>query len=162
VEAYLPFAPGSPGSRATQRAVLRRALRSLDASAPAAKLAYQPVSAPYTPAQCARFVALARHQPTLGRKRNMAFLVGLGLGAGLDGRDLKTVGRDHVVEVRVDATTVLMVTVDRAPPAANGTGTGRVRRPGPERASSCTTGADAGPGPSCWEWTRPVTTSPAR
>jgi len=111
VEAYLPFAPGSPGSRATQRAVLRRALRSLDASAPAAKLAYQPVSAPYTPAQCARFVALARHQPTLGRKRNMAFLVGLGLGAGLDGRDLKTVGRDHVVEVRVDATTVLMVTV---------------------------------------------------
>jgi len=111
VEAYLPSAPGSPGSRATQRAVLRRALRSLDASAPAAKLAYQPVSAPYTPAQCARFVALARHQPTLGRKRNMAFLVGLGLGAGLDGRDLKTVGRDHVVEVRVDATTFLMVTV---------------------------------------------------
>ena len=32
VEAYLPFAPGSPVSRSTQRAVLRRALRSLNAS----------------------------------------------------------------------------------------------------------------------------------
>jgi len=115
VEAYLPFAPGSPGTRATQRAVLRRALRSLDASTPAAKLAYQPVSAPYTPAQCARFVALARHQPSLGRKRNMAFLVGLGLGAGLDGHDLKTVTRADLVDVRLDAsTTVLMVTVSGA------------------------------------------------
>ena len=115
VEAYLPFAPGSPGSRATQRAVLRRALRSLNASAPAPKLAYQPVSAPYTPAQCARFVALARHQPTLGRKRDMAFLVGLGLGAGLDGHDLKTVTRADLVDVRLDAnTTILMVTVSGA------------------------------------------------
>jgi hypothetical protein len=115
VEAYLPFAPGSPGSRATQRAVLRRALRSLNASAPAAKLAYQPVSAPYSPAQCARFVALARHQPSLVRKRNMAFLVGLGLGAGLDGHDLKTVTRADLVDVRLDATTtILMVTVSGA------------------------------------------------
>jgi len=115
VEAYLPFAPGSPGSGSTQRAVLRRALRSLNASTPAAKLAYQPVSAPYSPPQCARFVALARHQPSLGRRRNMAFLVGLGLGAGLDGHDLKTVTRADLVDVRLDAaTTILMVTVSGA------------------------------------------------
>jgi len=115
VDIYLELVPGAPGSRATQRAVLRRALRSLDSAAPPAKLAYQPVSAPYTPAQCAAFVVLARHQPSLGRKRNMAFLVGLGLGAGLDGRDLKTVTRDNLVEVHLDpSTTVLMVTVTGA------------------------------------------------
>ena len=112
VDIYLTVVSGSVGSRSTQRAVLRRALRSLDGSARPAKLAHQPVSAPYTPAQCAGFVALARHQPTLGRKRNMAFLVGLGLGAGLDGRDLKSVTRGDVANVALDAaTTVLMVTV---------------------------------------------------
>lgn len=112
VDIYLTVVTGSVGSRSTQRAVLRRALRSLDGSARPAKLAHQPVSAPYTPAQCAGFVALARHQPTIGRKRNMAFLVGLGLGAGLDGRDLKSVTRDDVTDVRLDdSATVLMVTV---------------------------------------------------
>jgi hypothetical protein len=45
----------------------------------------------------------------------MAFLVGLGLGAGLDGHDLKTVTRADLVDVRLDATTtVLMVTVSGA------------------------------------------------
>lgn len=42
----------------------------------------------------------------------MAFMVGLGLGAGLDGRDLKTVTRDDLGEVGLDPTkTILMVTV---------------------------------------------------
>jgi phage N-6-adenine-methyltransferase len=112
VDTYLAFAPGSAGSRATQRAVLRRALNALDGSKRAVKLPYQPVAAPYTPAQCARFVALARHQPTTGRKRNMAFLVGLGLGAGLDGRDLRAVTRADLVDVWLDpGTPILTVTV---------------------------------------------------
>lgn len=115
VDTYLAFAPGSAGSRPTQRAVLRRALNALDGSKRAVKLPYQPVAAPYTPAQCARFVALARHQPTTGRKRNMAFLVGLGLGAGFDGHDLKTVTRADLVDVWLDTgTPILTVTVTGA------------------------------------------------
>lgn len=115
VDTYLAFSPGPPSSRATQRAVLRRALNALDGSKRAVKLPYQPVAAPYTPAQCARFVALARHQPTIGRKRSMAFLVGLGLGAGLDGHDLKTVTRADLVDVWLEpATPILTVTVTGA------------------------------------------------
>jgi len=115
VDTYLAFSPGPPSSRATQRAVLRRALNALDGSKRAIKLPYQPVAAPYTPAQCARFVALARHQPTTGRKRNMAFLVGLGLGAGLDGRDLRAVTRADLVDVWLEpGTPILTVTVTGA------------------------------------------------
>ena len=39
--------------RATRRAVLRRALRSLDPAASAKRIAYQPVDGPYSAAECA-------------------------------------------------------------------------------------------------------------
>lgn len=51
------------GSRATRRSVLRRALRSLDATERPALIAYQPVAGPYSPAEAASFVRLAATSP---------------------------------------------------------------------------------------------------
>jgi hypothetical protein len=98
-DAYLAAAGVPDGSRATRRSVLRRALRSLDATGRPAPIAYQPVAGPYTPAECAAFVRLARHQPSPSRRRELSFVVGLGLGAGLDGRDLRHVTRDGFADV---------------------------------------------------------------
>lgn len=98
-------ADGVPdGSRATRRSVLRRALRSLAATDRPAPIAYQPVAGPYSPAECAAFVRLARHQPSPARRRELSFVVGLGLGAGLDGRDLRHVARDGFADVDLGET----------------------------------------------------------
>ena len=98
-------ADGVPdGSRATRRSVLRRALRSLAATDRPAPIAYQPVAGPYSPAECASFVRLARHQPSPARRRELSFVVGLGLGAGLDGRDLRHVARDGFSDVDLGET----------------------------------------------------------
>jgi len=100
------------GTRATGRSVLRRAVRSLDAAAPPATIAFQPVAAPYDPATCAAMVRLARHQPTADKRRSLSFVVGLGLGAGLDGRDLRHVSRDSFHDIDLgDETPGLAVTV---------------------------------------------------
>lgn len=100
------------GSRATRRSVLRRALRSLDATERPAPIAYQPVAGPYRPDECAAFVRLARHQPSPARRRELSFVVGLGLGAGLDGRDLRHVARDGFADVDLgEASPGLAVTV---------------------------------------------------
>ncbi len=99
-------------SRATCRAVVHRALRSLDAREQPATIAYQPVAGPYDPAKCAALVRLARHQPSPSRRRELSFVVGLGLGAGLDGRDLRHVARDSFSDAELlDGTTALAVTV---------------------------------------------------
>ena len=112
VDAYMAGVSAPDATRATQRSVLRRAVRSLDASAQPAKIAYQPVAAPYDPATCAALVRLARHQPTPDKRRSLSFVVGLGLGAGLDGRDLRHVHRDSFAEVDLgEKTPGLAVTV---------------------------------------------------
>ena len=87
-------------SRATRRAVLRRVLRSLDPSAATTRIAYQPVAGPYSAAECAALVRLARHQPSEPRRRELSFVIGLGLGAGLDGRDLRTTDRSSLLRSR--------------------------------------------------------------
>ena len=111
-DAHLVAAGVPDGSRATRRSVLRRALRSLDATERPAPIAYQPVAGPYSPAECAAFVRLARHQPSPARRRELSFVVGLGLGAGLDGRDLRHVARDSFSDVDLGETTPgLAVTV---------------------------------------------------
>ena len=89
------------GSRATKRSDVRRALRSLDGRAPSAKIAYQPVAGPYSPAEAAAMVRLVRHQPTAARRGELSFVVGLGLGAGLDGRDMRHVNRSGFAEVEI-------------------------------------------------------------
>ncbi len=103
-DAHLAAGGVPDGSRATRRSVLRRALRSLDATERPAPIAYQPVAGPYTPAECAAFVRLARHQPSPTRRRELSFVVGLGLGAGLDGRDLRHVARDGFSDVDLGET----------------------------------------------------------
>lgn len=112
VDAYLLATGGPDASLATRRSVLRRALRSLDAAAPPPTIAYQPVAAPYTTAECAALVRLARHQPTPSRCRQLCFVVGLGLGGGLDGRDLRHVFRNGCIETTLpDGTPLLTVQV---------------------------------------------------
>ncbi len=103
-DAHLASNDVPDGSRATRRSVLRRALRSLDAADRPAPIAYQPVAGPYSPAECAAFVRLARHQPSPARRRELSFVVGLGLGAGLDGRDLRHVARDSFADVDLGET----------------------------------------------------------
>lgn len=102
LDAYLNHLAGQrtpDASLASIRAVLRRVLRGLDGAAQPAKIAYQPVAAPYDPASCAHFVRLARHQPTPDHRRSLSFVVGLALGAGLDGRDLRHVSRDGFADL---------------------------------------------------------------
>lgn len=100
LEEYLagPLASVPDSSRATARAVLRRALRNLTGTTPA-KIAYQPVQPPYTPDECAAFVRLARNQPTRPLRRAVSAVVALGLGAGLDGREQRAVTPNDVSEV---------------------------------------------------------------
>jgi hypothetical protein len=75
-------------------------------------IAYQPVAAPYGRAECAAFARSARHQPTADKRRELSFLIGLGLGAGLDGRDLRHVTRDGLTDLDIgEATPALLVTV---------------------------------------------------
>lgn len=88
-------------SRATRRAVLRRALRSLDPRTAATRIAYQPVAGPYSATECAALVRLARHQPSEARRRELSFVVGLGLGAGLDGRDLRNTDRSSFSDLEL-------------------------------------------------------------
>jgi hypothetical protein len=101
VDAYLagPLAGRPDGSRATARAVLRRVAANLDPAGPPEKIAYQPVQPPYTPAECARLVTLARNQPTTPLRRVTSATVALGLGAGLGSEDQKPVAPCHIREV---------------------------------------------------------------
>ena len=89
--------PGA--SRSTARSVLRRALQNLSTAPAPARIPHQPLKPPYTPAECAAFVRLARNQPTTGRKRALGAVVALGLGAGLDGKEQGNITPDCVVEV---------------------------------------------------------------
>ncbi|WP_444663412.1 hypothetical protein ACT17Q_14935 [Cellulomonas sp. CW35] len=96
VDRHLDADPGPARSVATRRSALRRAIRALDPGPQAPRIPHQAVSPPYTPAECVAFVRLARNQPTEARRRQLGFVVGLALGAGLDGRDLRHVRRRDV------------------------------------------------------------------
>ena len=91
IEVYLagPLADSPESTKATARCAIRRALRGLSTTPQPDKYRRTALKPPYSPAECAGFVRLARNQPTKGRRRAVSALVGLGLGAGLDGRDQK-------------------------------------------------------------------------
>jgi hypothetical protein len=114
LETYLTelASDGTPdASLATYRSVLRRTLKALDPNPPAA-IAYQPVAGPYSAAECAAYVRLARNQPTTARRRELSTIIGLGLGAGLDGRDLRAVSPTDLSDaILPDGTIVLLVQV---------------------------------------------------
>src|SRR5579871_6983336 len=94
----IPEAPQR--SRATYRAVLRRAGPMLTKHAPweakAAAVARRQVAVPYTADELAGLKADACTQPTPGRERAARALLALGAGAGLDGRWSTRVAREHV------------------------------------------------------------------
>lgn len=102
---------GSPDpAKATARCVLRRAVRNLSSKPAPAPLSHS-IQPPYTPAECAVITKLAVHQPTLSGRRSMCAMVGLGLGAGLDGRDQRSVLAGDISELTIDRQSVVMVKV---------------------------------------------------
>lgn len=114
VAAYIagPLADVPDSTRATARSVLTRMVHRLRPDTAPERIGYTPIQAPYTPSECARFVRLARNQPTKDRRRALSALVALGLGAGLDGHDLREIAPAHVREVPLSKDrSVLVVTV---------------------------------------------------
>lgn len=101
IDTYLagPMAKEPDASRATVRSVLRRVVRNLNPGPKPEAIAYQPVQGPYTEAECARFVLLARNQPTVPLRRSLSAMVALGLGAGLGAEDQREIAPCHVREV---------------------------------------------------------------
>jgi hypothetical protein len=101
IEAYLagPMLGEPDSSRATVRSVLRRVVRNLSPGPAPEAIKYQPVQGPYTAAECARFVVLARNQPTAALRRSLSAMVALGLGAGLGAEDQRAIAPCHVREV---------------------------------------------------------------
>lgn len=98
-------------SRATARSTLRRVVRNLNPD-DVERIGYVPIQAPYTPAECATFVRLARNQPTPDLRRALSACVALGLGAGLDGRDQREVTPADITETDLgDGVTGLVVKV---------------------------------------------------
>ena len=112
VELYLagPLAEFPDSSRATARSLVRRATRNLS-PLPSGRVAYQPVQPPYSPAQCAAFLRLARLQPTVATRRGLSSLVALGLGAGLSPQEQREVSDERIHDVELDGDRVLIVDV---------------------------------------------------
>lgn len=101
IEEYVagPLGGAPRSSRATTRGKLRRVVRGLAPDRAPERIAYQAVQTPYTAVDCARFVTLARQQPTTALRRALSAMVALGLGAGLGARDLGTIAPIHIVRV---------------------------------------------------------------
>ena len=118
VEAFLDASTWQGPSQSSSRSVLRRLARNLRPHAAPLRLAHAKPGAPYTPAECAAFVRLAWHQPTPTRQRRLAFIVGLGLGAGLDALDLRQLAADHFETVTVAGRDLLVVHVPGQGPRA--------------------------------------------
>ncbi|WP_395659983.1 hypothetical protein [Nocardioides sp.] len=98
IEGFLTACSWSDRSKATVRSLLRRIVRELNPAQAPARLEHHALPAPYTDAECARFARIAAHQPNLALTRDMCFIIGLGLGAGLDSRDLRDLRAEHITE----------------------------------------------------------------
>ena len=115
IDLYLagPLANVPDSSRATARSLVRRATRNLS-PLPTGSIAYHPVNPPYSPAECAAFLRMARLQPTAATRRGMSSLVALGLGAGLSSQEQREVSEGRIHEVGLDGEKVLVVDVPGA------------------------------------------------
>lgn len=116
VDAWIDEVHWSGPSKATARSALRRIIRNLDPSAAHLRLEHHKTSAPYTPAEADWFARAAWHQPTTALTRDLCLIIGLGLGAGLDARDLRHLTRDAFTEVPGAGTSNLFVSVPGAGP----------------------------------------------
>ena len=99
------------GTRATQRTVVGRALRNLSGERRAESIAHQAAKPPYTAAQCEQLLLIARHQPTIGRRRALMAVLALGLGAGLDAGDQRAITPADIDTVNCDGTDITLITV---------------------------------------------------
>lgn len=79
-------------TRAARRTVLRTVARrvspDLRTLPDPPRFSYRRIRPPYTPHEVRAFLRLAHEQPTPGRRSSMQAVLTLGLGCGLDGRDL--------------------------------------------------------------------------
>lgn len=91
------MAAASATARRTARTNLRFvAGRALGGGPPPRPLPRQRATVPYSDAEVAAYLALAAAQPTESRRHRLGGLLGLGLGAGLAGEDLRHVTGGHV------------------------------------------------------------------
>ena len=92
------MADDPPSARRTRRANLRFIARALKMPLfpEPSPIGRNGPAAPYSPGEIEAYFALARCQVT-ARRRNMEAMLCLGLGAGLDGVDMRYVTGDHVV-----------------------------------------------------------------
>jgi hypothetical protein len=109
-EAWIGTLPN--GTATSYRSLIRRSLDSLTPDASRMHIGYTPRPAPYTVQECRQFVRLVFDQPSIGRRRAGCLIVGLGLGAGLDGRDWRALRRGDIRDdTLADGTPVLVVDV---------------------------------------------------
>jgi hypothetical protein len=115
LDLYVATSTATPQTVAGTRSIVRRALRRAQGIDP------QPIPhrtggpVPLSTGDVLALVRFAQFQPTPATRRNMCFIVGLALGAGLRGKDLTLVSRNDLrVRPLPDGSTVLTVTVVRA------------------------------------------------
>jgi len=98
------------GSRATHRFMIGRALKRSRGTHAGEVIGYQPIKPPYSPAEVAAFVSLARHQPTDAKRRSLSALVALAVGAGLSGPEMASISpsRLHIVALDGDQSALLV------------------------------------------------------
>ena len=85
-------------SIATTGSHLRCAVKALDAQPLSVPARYSPLRPPYSPEECDAIVELVTVQPSKGRRRVGALIVGLALGAGLASKDLRHLRASDVAE----------------------------------------------------------------
>jgi hypothetical protein len=94
IERYIQVGmPGAAeGTRATRRAILRRIARraspSLSQLPEPEPIAYRKVRPPYLTHEVGGYLRLIPTQPTTGRRQTLSAVLALGLGCGLDSRDM--------------------------------------------------------------------------
>lgn len=84
----------------------------LDAPPKPAPVAHRTVRAPYTPAEDAAIIAIARTQPSTRTRRQMCALVGLCRGAGCGAEELRHVHAHHINDRGPDGIDVTLGTGD--------------------------------------------------
>ncbi|MEN8671786.1 DNA N-6-adenine-methyltransferase [Nocardioides sp.] len=118
IEDFIAQTTWADASKSTARSMLRRCTRPLDPSSKPMTLTYARVNPPYTSEECEQFVRLASVQPTTAKARDLGFIIGLSLGAGLDARDLRELTRESFTDAHLGGEPVLLVSVPGKGPRA--------------------------------------------